>query len=638
MLTTRRVEKRFSTTIVLTLALTFLMAASAFAQVDVTATGGTPAASYSTLKGAFDAINAGTHTGTIAIAISANTTETASAVLNASGGAASYTTLSIQPTGGAARTISGAIAGHLIDLNGADNVTIDGLNSGGNALNIENTTSGATSTTIRFIADATNNTITNCTIKGATTVATFGTIFFSTGTATGNTGNVISNNTITSSGANFATNAILSIGTDLTINNSGITITGNNISDYFNAAAVSVGINVSIASSAWTITNNKLFQTATRIFTASNTHSGIRIATGAGYTITGNVIGFANTSGTGTTNIVGNTVALTGTFPSSYTTAGTANATRFIGMNLAFTAGGAVSSIQNNTVAGIALYTSSGASTTNGVLCGINVTSGNANIGTTTGNTIGATSGTGSFYAATTTTGGTVVGIYATSINTVSIQNNTIGGVDAVGTTATLSGGFTGIDVAGAAGVFSINSNTIGNSTADNIRTGYTLSAGNLSNAGTLTSTTGATGAIVGIRSTATGTTLSINSNTFRGWAVSGTVTAMTGITSSGANSSSVTINSNALGTSGLGWIRYAFANSGTLTGISLTGSTSATSHSIQTNDFQGIVYSVAGSGLHKYITTTAGTAASDVMTISNNTFTNLNINTTGNVTFISRD
>src|SRR5205823_11719104 len=132
--------------------------------------------------------------------------------------------------------------------------------------------------------------------------------------------------------------------------------------------------------------------------------------------------------------------------------------------------------------------------------CAINVTSGNANIGTTTGNTIGATSGNGSVYTATTTTGGTAVGIFATSTNTISIQNNTIGALDAVGTTASVAGGFTGIDTAGAAGGFTMNSNIPGNTTADNIRTGYTLSCAKLLNAGTLTSTTGASAGIVGIR------------------------------------------------------------------------------------------------------------------------------------------
>ncbi len=58
-------------------------AASASAQVDVTASAGTLNASYTTLKGAFDAINAGTHQGTITIGLSGDTTETAPAVLNA---------------------------------------------------------------------------------------------------------------------------------------------------------------------------------------------------------------------------------------------------------------------------------------------------------------------------------------------------------------------------------------------------------------------------------------------------------------------------------------------------------------------------------------------------------------------------
>ena len=90
------------------------------------------AGSYATLKASFDAINDGTHTGIITIDIVGNTTETASAVLNASGsGSASYSGITISPSGGAARTISGTVFNPLIDLNGADNVTIDGLNSGG---------------------------------------------------------------------------------------------------------------------------------------------------------------------------------------------------------------------------------------------------------------------------------------------------------------------------------------------------------------------------------------------------------------------------------------------------------------------------------------------------------------------------
>src|SRR5207247_1623778 len=202
--------------------------------VRVTATAGNMGPTfYATLKAAFDAINAGTHQGAITILIQCDTTETASAVLNATGGPASYTSVSIQPSGGAARTVSGALDSPLIDLNGATNVTIDGLNSGGNALTIDNTSATASASTIRFINDASNNTVTRCTVKAAGTSTTGGTVFFSTAAAAGNTGNTISNNTITNSGANFPVHGIFSLGTSA-LPNSG-TITGNNIQDVFSA-------------------------------------------------------------------------------------------------------------------------------------------------------------------------------------------------------------------------------------------------------------------------------------------------------------------------------------------------------------------------------------------------------------------
>ena len=125
--TARSYMKTEIKTLFLLLAGLTLFATDGFGQVSVTATAGTAGPTpYTTLKGAFDAINAGTHQGAITIAITGNTTETASAVLNGSGaGAASYTSVLVQPTG-ASRTITGNIAGAIIKLNGADNVTIDG--------------------------------------------------------------------------------------------------------------------------------------------------------------------------------------------------------------------------------------------------------------------------------------------------------------------------------------------------------------------------------------------------------------------------------------------------------------------------------------------------------------------------------
>ena len=148
----------------------FSVSTALSAQVDVTASGGTLMASYTTLKGAFDAINAGTHTGTIAISLTASTTETATAALNASGsGSASYTSVSIQPS--VPVTVAGNIAGAIIKLNGADNVSIDGrIGGAGRNLTVQNTSTTASSAAIWLSslgvgAGSANNIVRNCEIQ-----------------------------------------------------------------------------------------------------------------------------------------------------------------------------------------------------------------------------------------------------------------------------------------------------------------------------------------------------------------------------------------------------------------------------------------------------------------------------------------
>ena len=174
----------------LMLVLFLLVGANVQAQVSVTATAGTVGpTTYTTLKGAFDAINLGTHQGAITIDISANTTETATAVLNATGGTASYTSVLVQPT--AAATISGSIVGAIIKLNGADNVTIDGRIGGtGRNLTIQNTNTSTATAAVWLASVAAGNGVTNSVVRnceilcGATqntlTVSTFGIIMSGT--------------------------------------------------------------------------------------------------------------------------------------------------------------------------------------------------------------------------------------------------------------------------------------------------------------------------------------------------------------------------------------------------------------------------------------------------------------------------
>src|SRR5207244_10442061 len=133
-----------------------------------------------------------------------------------------------------------AASSPLINFNGADSVTMDGLNAGGNSLTISNTTvsAAAHTGTIQFVADATNNTITRCTIQGSSTtpLATVGgTIIFSTGTTTGNDGNTVSLCNIGPAGTNLPSKAIFALGSTSSagIRNSENVINNNNIFDFF---------------------------------------------------------------------------------------------------------------------------------------------------------------------------------------------------------------------------------------------------------------------------------------------------------------------------------------------------------------------------------------------------------------------
>jgi trimeric autotransporter adhesin len=284
--------------------------------VVVTATGGdTGPTSYVTLKAAFDAINLGTHQGAIKIALVGDTTETVPAVLNASGAPSSYTSILIEPSGGAARTVSGAIAAGspLIDLNGADNVTIDGLNSGGNSLTISNTrVSGASGTcTILFTNGASNNTVTRCTVRGSSISAVTGpggTILFNASAGTGNNNNTISFCNIGPAGTNLPTKAIMGRGTGSRINVGNI-ITNNNIFDFFSSTISVSGISIQDNDNNWTISNNRIYQTAPRVFTGIGLrYAGITLnAINGAFTVSGNIIGFGAANGTGTTTISGST-------------------------------------------------------------------------------------------------------------------------------------------------------------------------------------------------------------------------------------------------------------------------------------------------------------------------------------------
>jgi hypothetical protein len=143
---------------------------SARSQVVVTASAGTAGpTTYTTLKDAFDAVNAGTHQGTINLSVTGNTSETAMAVLNASGsGSALYTALTVKPAASTNPVISGAVAGPLVKLNGSNSVTIDGANTaGGTTRNLTITNTSTNSSDVLLIGSVGTTAINNVVVKNS---------------------------------------------------------------------------------------------------------------------------------------------------------------------------------------------------------------------------------------------------------------------------------------------------------------------------------------------------------------------------------------------------------------------------------------------------------------------------------------
>ncbi|MFT3908118.1 MAG: hypothetical protein QM737_01725 [Ferruginibacter sp.] len=179
--------------------------------VNVAGTTPVSSATYPTLKAAFDAINAGTHQGAITVSIIANTSETATAVLNSSGVPSSYTSVTITAGGPAPmpRVISGNLGTAIVKLSGADNVTIGAVGAS-NDLTFQNTSTSGSSAVI-WVASASssdgasNNLIQYCNVIGSGATATLVGLIQCSGTTIGglaetaNSNNTYLHNNVTAS-------------------------------------------------------------------------------------------------------------------------------------------------------------------------------------------------------------------------------------------------------------------------------------------------------------------------------------------------------------------------------------------------------------------------------------------------------
>ena len=181
-------------------------------QVLVTGSSGANGA-YVTLKSAFDAINAQPNQlgNSITVSIFASTIETNTARLI--GNASSWMALNIFATANV--RVVGNIAGALVELDNARNVTIDGRLNGtwpAYSLTFENTNT-ASSSVVRFVNGASSNILQHCVLKGASNSLTSATVFFSVGSASsGNSHNIVQANNFMASVAGRPRINVLSLG------------------------------------------------------------------------------------------------------------------------------------------------------------------------------------------------------------------------------------------------------------------------------------------------------------------------------------------------------------------------------------------------------------------------------------------
>lgn len=524
-------------------------------------------------------------------------------------GISATNTLTLRPQAGATnRAITGSNATAIINLDNAQFVTIDGRAGGAGTvkdLTIENTnTSGAT---IRFINEASNNTIKHTTVKGVTTSASSGVIFFSTTTgANGNDNNAIDNCDIRD-GATTPFNGIFSQGTTTTTahNNSNNTISNNNIFNFYAANAnESAGVRLNAGNTDWTISGNNFFQTSVRAAVA-NSVRGIFInnTSGNNFTVTNNAIG-GSTQGAGGT---------------AWTTTGTTVNYRFVGIQISVGSTTA-SNVHGNVISNFVWTTSSTNTTSPGAWCGIFVNAGLVNVGTTAGNTIGSGTGTGSVNVTTSGNLGTTIGIGTNTFFAANFSNNVIGSITTNGTTTSINASLMGILATGSGNIF--NNNTIGSTTTAN-----SLNAATSASFGTVTGQQ-----VAGIQtqnaSTITNNTIANLNNNYVGTASVGQTrgivsTAITGSVITGNTIRNLTTTSANTGS----------GNTASVVGISQVSIFATQNHTISQNTIHTLSNSAAGAvkiyGIRYDGGTSTGTNVFDANFIHSLTASNQNANTT---------
>ncbi|MCC6865498.1 MAG: T9SS type A sorting domain-containing protein [Ignavibacteria bacterium] len=365
-----------------------------------------------TSAGFFHEVNSRGLSGNVTLYITSGITENGAVSLNQWAG--NYT-ITIRPSNTALKTISGSVTTAMINLDGADNLTIDGrYNGSGRYLRFANTSTGGS--TFRFINDASNNTITYCRVDGMRVNANSGIIDFATTTGTtGNDNNTISYCTMQDYSGGTLQNAIVSYGTTSTSAryNSGISILNNEIIDVYRSGELCTAIKLMNGSTDFTITGNSIYQTATRNPASATYWYLIYVNTSVANNIT-----VSN-------NYLGGTAPNCGGTPWTVT-GNRSNVLYFMRFQSAGTS--TASNIDGNYMQNLD-FTSRPSSSAVGYFAGIIIESGLVNVGSNAGNTIGSSTGTGNISLS---YDGTATNIINRGIHNGSrgdIKNNTIGSI-----------------------------------------------------------------------------------------------------------------------------------------------------------------------------------------------------------------
>ncbi len=505
-----------------------------------------------TADGIFKGLNAGVLSGNLTILVTGDiTTEDGANALNqvTESGGGGYT-ITVQPSGGVSRAVSGTNATSLFTMNGCDRVIWDGIDAG-EKLTFSNTGAGATWT---IQNDATDLKFKYLNIKGVNTVAASGVVVFGATTGSSGNDNISFRNCDIHDGASTPRNLIYCAGTAAK-ENSNDTIDNCNLYNFFEGTSgTSCGILLASNNTDWQISNNRLYQTTARVFTVTTQkYYPISIIGGNNYLVKGNIIGYGSSTQTGTTTISGQSGMIRGI----HLNVGTATP----------------SSVQDNTIAGIT-HSSSRSVVTAGenFFIGIFAEAGRVDIGNVNPNKIGVASGTGALTLSSTATtaaatlpavgilnagtasntiyGNTLenisvavaniycpgwIGIKSESSGSTTISNNTIGG------TATNS-----ILISASAAMTSLQNIGISTTSGINTISGNTLR--NLSSSGVNNTGTGSTASVAGILQVSATAGQVISGNTMYTLANTG-VTAnqlgVCGIVNSGANTGTNSISGN---------------------------------------------------------------------------------------------